>query len=154
NEKTIAEQKAAVDIAAADAARQTQADLVGYASLRAPFAGLVTQKNVSTKQFVQPSPQIGAEVRGSKIENASALYVVKKTDVVRICTAVPETDADWVRIGMTATIRVRGLPGQEFKRPVTRTASSLHPLSRTLLTEIDVDNPLKDQKEPKLGRWL
>ena len=82
------------------------------------------------------------------------LYVVERTDIVRIFVPVPETDADWVRIGTPATVRVRALQGQEFKGKVTRTAWSLNQVSRTLLTEIDLENPLKDPKLPKLGRRL
>ncbi len=147
-EKVVAREKAEVDIRAAKAAQQTQADLVGYATLKAPYDGVVTQKSVNTQQFVQPAP---SSVQGGK---GDVLYVIEKTDRVRIFMAVPETDADWVRIGLTATVRVRGLQGQEFKHEVTRTASSLDPVSRTLLTEIEVENPLKDPRLPKLGRWL
>ncbi len=54
-EKESASEKAEADIRAAEADRQRQADLVGYATLTAPFDGVVTQKNVNTKQFVQPA---------------------------------------------------------------------------------------------------
>jgi len=144
HEKVVAKEKAEVDIRAAKAAQQMQADLVSYATLKAPYYGVVTEKNVNTQQFVQPAAGAKADV----------IYVIEKTDKVRIFVAIPETDADWVRIGMAATIRVRGLQGKEIKHEVTRTASSLNPLSRTLLTEIDVENPLKDPQRPKLGRWL
>jgi HlyD family secretion protein len=140
NEKEIAQEKAEVDIRAAKAAQQTQADLVGYATLKAPYDGVVTQKNVNTQQFVQPAT-------GGK---GDVLYVVEKTDVVRIFVPVPETDADWVRIGTPATVRVQALQGKEFKGKVTRTAWSLNQVSRTLLTEIDLPNP----ELPKLGRQL
>jgi len=80
------------------------------------------------------------------------LYVVEKTDKVRIFLAVPETDADWIGVGMTAIVRVRGLQGKEFKHKVTRTASSLDPVSRTLLTEIEVDK--KNPDTPKLALLL
>ena len=66
---------------------------------------------------------------------------------------VPETDADWVRIGMPVTVRVQALQGQEFRAKVTRTASSLNQVSRTLLTEIDLPNPEEvDRKNPELPR--
>jgi HlyD family secretion protein len=146
-EKEVAREKAEVDIRAADAARRTQADLVGYATLKAPYDGVVTQKNVNTHQFVQPAAGAKADV----------LYVVEKTDIVRIFVPVPESDADWVRVGMPVTIRVQALQGQKFRGKVTRTASSLTPVSRTLLTEIDLPNPDEvDRKNPELpkGRRL
>jgi HlyD family secretion protein len=141
-EKESARDKAEVDIRAADAARQQQADLVGYATLKAPYNGVVTQRNnnLSTGQFVQPAT--GAQ--------ADMLYVVERTEIVRIFVSVPETDAAWVHIGTPATVRVQALQGQEFKGKVTRTAWSLNHVTRTLLTEIDLENP----ELPKIGRRL
>lgn len=139
-EKEAARDKAEADIRAADAGRRKQADLVAYATLRSPYDGVVTRKNVNTQQFVQPATGAQGDV----------LYVVERTDSVRIFIAVPETDADWVRIGTPAIVRVQALQGQEFKGKVTRTAWSLNQVSRTLLTEIDLPNP----ELPKLGRRL
>lgn len=130
-EKESARDKAEVDIRAAEADRRRQADLVGYSAITAPFEGVVTQRNINTKQFVQPAPGGQGDV----------LYVVERTDIVRIFVSVPEADADWVQIGMPATVRVPSLQGQEFKGKVTRTAWSLNPTTRTLLTEIDLPNP-------------
>jgi HlyD family secretion protein len=147
HEKLVTRDKAEVDVRAAEAARRTQADLVSYATLIAPYDGVVTQKNVNTQQFVQPAT-------GGK---ADVLYVVERTDIVRIFVPVPETDADWVRSGTAATVRVQALQGQEFKGKVTRTAWSLNQVSRTLLTEIDLENPQEiDLKNPQLpkGRRL
>jgi HlyD family secretion protein len=139
-EKESARDKAEVDIRAAEADRQRQADLLGYAKLTAPYEGVVTQKNINTKQFVQPATGVQGDV----------LYVVERTDTVRIFVSVPETDADWVRIGTPATVRVQALQGQEFTGTVTRTAWSLNRVSRTLLTEVDLPNP----ELPKQGRRL
>jgi RND family efflux transporter MFP subunit len=139
-EKESAREKAEVDIRAAEAERRRQADLVAYATLTAPYEGIVTQRNINTKQFVQPAT--GAQ--------PDTLYVVERTDIVRIFVSVPETDADWVRIGTPATVRVQALPGEEFKGHVTRTAWSLNAVTRTLLTEIDLANP----ELPEGGRRL
>lgn len=141
-EKERARDKAEVDILAADAARQQQADLVGYAALKAPYDGIVTQRNnnLSIGQFVQPATGAQADV----------LYVVERTDIVRIFVSVPETDANWVYVGTPATVRLQALQGQEFKGKVTRTAWSLNTVTRTLLTEIDLENP----ELPKVGRRL
>jgi multidrug efflux pump subunit AcrA (membrane-fusion protein) len=136
-EQESARDKAEVDIRAAEADRQRQADLVGYARLTAPYDGIVTQRNVNTRQFVQP-------VAGAQ---GDVLYVVERTDTVRVFVSVPETDADWVQLGAAATVRVQALQGQEFKGNVTRTAWSLNGITRTLLTEIDLPNP----EVPKVG---
>jgi multidrug efflux pump subunit AcrA (membrane-fusion protein) len=101
---------------------------------------VVTQKNIDTRKFVQPATGTQADV----------LYVIERTDIVRIFVSVPETDADWVREGAPATVRVQALQGQEFKGKVTRTAWSVNRTTRTLLTEVDLPNP----EVPKLGRRL
>lgn len=139
-EKESARAKAEVDIRAAEAARRRQADLVAYASLKAPYDGVVTKRNINTKQFVQPATGAQGDV----------LYVVERTDIVRVFVSVPETDAAWVRVGTPATVRVQALQGQEFKGKVTRTAWSLNNVTRTLRTEIDLPNP----ELPKVGRRL
>jgi multidrug efflux pump subunit AcrA (membrane-fusion protein) len=139
-EKESARDRAEVDIRAAEADRRYQADLVGYARLTAPYEGIVTQKNINTRQFVQPATGVQADV----------LYVVERTDIVRVFVSVYETDADWVKVGAPAMVRVQALHGQEFPGKVTRTAWSLNKTTRTLLTEIDLPNP----EVPKLGRRL
>jgi multidrug efflux pump subunit AcrA (membrane-fusion protein) len=139
-EKESARDKAEADIRAADADRQREADLVGYAKLTAPYDGVVTEKNVDTRKFVQPATGAKADV----------LYVVERTDIVRVFVSVPETDAAWVNVGTPATVRVQALQGQEFTGNVTRTSWSLNQTTRTLLTEIDLPNPV----EPGGGRRL
>ena len=139
-EKESAREKAEADIRAAEADRRRQADLVAYATLTAPYEGIVTQRNINTKQFVQPATGAQPDV----------LYVVERTDIVRIFLTVPENDADWVRNGIPATVRVQALQGEEFKGQVTRYAWSLNSVTRTLLTEIDLENP----ELPEVGRRL
>jgi HlyD family secretion protein len=139
-EQESARDKAEVDIRVADADRQRQADLVGYARLTAPFDGVVTQRNVNTRQLVQPGAGTQADV----------LYVVERIDTVRVMVSVPENDAAWVRIGAPATVRIQALTGKAFKGTVTRTAASLNRTTRTLPVEIDLPNP----EQPQVGRQL
>jgi multidrug efflux pump subunit AcrA (membrane-fusion protein) len=105
--------------------------MLDYRQVTAPFAGVVTQRNVDTGHFVQPATGPRGE----------ALFVVMRTDVMRIRVEVPETDADWVSKGTTARIRVQVLPSYEFVGQVTRTSWSLDRTARTLLAEVDVPDP-------------
>jgi multidrug efflux pump subunit AcrA (membrane-fusion protein) len=131
-EKEASRAKAEVDIRVAEADRQREADLVAYARLTAPFDGVVTQRSIDTGQFVQPA---GTGAAGD------TLFVVERTDVIRVFVSVPEADADWVKVGIPAVVRVQALQGREFKGKVARTAWSLNSTTRTLLTEIDLPNP-------------
>jgi RND family efflux transporter MFP subunit len=130
-ERIAARDKAEADVQAAKADRDRVAALAGYTKLTAPYAGTVTRRTVNTGQFVQPATEPKGDV----------LFVVERTDTVRIFVAVPEADAAWVRKGVPASVRVQVLPGQEFKGSVTRTSWALDRTTRTLLTEIDLKNP-------------
>ena len=132
--------KAQADIAAALAHLEvTKADrdearaLLDYATIRAPFKGVVTKRSIDVGHFVQP-----AAAGASK---GDAIFVVMQTDPVRVFVQVPENDASLVQIGDPVRIHVQSLAGHVFDDKVTRTASSLDPDARTLLTEIDLPNP-------------
>jgi RND family efflux transporter MFP subunit len=130
-EKEAAKDKAEADVGAAGADRQRVAALAGYARLTAPYDGVVTQRNINTGQFVQPATSARGDV----------LFLVERTDPVRIFVAVPEADAAWVGDGAPARVRVQALLGQEFGGQVTRTSWSLNSTTRTLRAEIDLPNP-------------
>jgi RND family efflux transporter MFP subunit len=113
--------------------------LLGYTILRAPYAGVVTRRNINTDDFVQPPT-------GGKGE---PLYVIERRDKMRVFVPVSEVDAPWVRKGSAARVRVQALPGQEFIGEVARTSYSLDRAAHTLLAEIDLDNP-KDLLRPNM----
>ena len=108
--------------------------LLQYTKIRAPYDGIVTQRKVNTRDFVQP----GAGNKGAY------LFVVEKINPVRVFINVQEMDAVWIRKGDVGIIRVQSLQGREFRGTVVRTARSLNPQNRTLRTEIDLPNPKGD----------
>jgi len=132
--------KAQADIAAAlahsevaRADREEAGAMLAYATIRAPFKGVVTRRSIDVGHFVQP-----AAAGASKGE---PIFVVMQTDPVRVFVQVPESDAGLVRPGDPVRLRVQSLAGHVFDDKVTRTASALDPDARTLLTEIDLPNP-------------
>jgi HlyD family secretion protein len=131
----LAKAQADVDVAktrleGAKADQENVQTLLQYREIRAPFDGVVTRRDVNTRDFVQPA----AASKGD------ALFVVEKVDPVRVFVNVQELEAVWVRDGDTALIRPQSLPGQQFKGTVTRSAGALNPQNRTLRTEIDLPN--------------
>lgn len=104
--------------------------LLGYAKIRAPFAGVVTQRNVDTGHFVWPP-------RG----DATPLFVVQRIDTLRCVVEVPELEAPLIEVGSRAFIRVQALGPEEIEGKVTRTAWVLDETVRTLRIEIDLANP-------------
>src|SRR5438309_3846917 len=131
----VAKAQADVDVArarleVAKADRDHVQTLLQYTKIPAPFDGVVTRRNVNTRDFVQPA----AASKGD------ALFVVEKVDPVRVFVNVQELEAVWVRDGDTALIRPQSLQGQQFKGKVTRTSGTLNPQNRTLRVEIDLHN--------------
>jgi len=132
-------EKAEADVAAAEALlgvakanRDYSNTMLLFAKIKAPYAGVVTQRNVSQGDFVQPA---GVGAKGQP------LYVVSQFDPVRVFVNVPGADAGWVQDGDPVTLLLQGAGGQVFRGKVTRNARSLNPLARTLRTEIDLPNP-------------
>jgi HlyD family secretion protein len=129
--------KAQEDVKATDAKRKvTEADaarlksLLDYRFIRAPFAGVVTRRNVDTGHFVQPA----AAGKGEP------LFTVVRLETVRVPVDVPEADAAIITKGAKAAIRVPALKGTEIAGQVARTSEALEPGSRTLRVEIDLAN--------------
>jgi multidrug efflux pump subunit AcrA (membrane-fusion protein) len=130
-EAEAVQRKAKADIGAAEVDRDRVAALVSYTRLKAPYDGVVTRRNVNTDDFVQPPT-------GGKGE---PLYIVERRDRMRVVVEVPEMEAAWVAKDAPARIRVQGLQGQEFVGAVARTSYSIVGAARTLVTEIDLENP-------------
>ena len=72
---------------------------------------------------------------------AAPIYVVDRTDVVRIFVDIPEQDANYVHIGTKATVLAKAFRDEPIPGTVTRTSWALNIKSRTLRAEIDLPNP-------------
>ncbi len=137
-EKTVAElQRARVDIEAAQAdltvarSEQEQAEvMIDYSHVKAPFDGVISQRNVSPGDYLQP----GGGTMGRP------LFVLEQTDPVRVFVGVPELASSFIRDEDTALIRIQAIPGASRTGKIVRSAFSLNPSSRTLQTEIDIPN--------------
>jgi len=117
----------------AEADRDYAQVMLQYAEIRAPYDGVVTQRHLNTGDFVQPAAASGAK--------GQPLYVVNRIDPVRVFVNVPGADAQWLKDGDPAILRLQGAGGEVLQGKVTRNARSLDPQSRTLRTEIDLPNP-------------
>jgi multidrug efflux pump subunit AcrA (membrane-fusion protein) len=128
--------KARADVTAATAtikvakfdAQRLQA-LRGYASILAPYDGVITRRTVDVGDLTTPGTQ------------GQALFTVVRDDVVRISVSVPEMYATEVDAGDRVSIRLQAIAGKNFEGKVTRTSWTLDAKNRTLRTEIDVPNP-------------
>jgi RND family efflux transporter MFP subunit len=129
---TLQAQNAAVAVAQANIAAQQSLirelqQQKSYQSVVAPFDGVITQRNVDV---------------GSLVEAGSTfMFTLMQSDVIRTQVYVPQDAAFGVSQGIEAVVRIPELPDRTFPGTVTRLADALAPGTRTLLTEIDVQNP-------------
>jgi RND family efflux transporter MFP subunit len=129
--------KASVDVEAAGADLEVaKADeryakvLLDYAQIKAPYPGVITQRNVSPGDYLQQ----GASTNGQP------LFVVEQVDPVRIFVGVPELATLFIKEGDVALIRFQALPGITREGKVVRSSFALNPSTRTLQTEVDISN--------------
>ena len=113
-------------LAAAQANVGRLSDLQGYLKVRAPFAGVITVRNVD----------VGALVNTGN----TMLFRIAQTNLLRTYVNVPQANASDLRVGQAAYINTAELPDRKFSGTVTRTANALDPATRTLLAEVQVPN--------------
>ena len=106
--------------------------MMQYASLKAPFAGVVTQRSVD------PGDLVRNEVSSER--SREPLFTVSKIDVLRVTVPVPERDAVWVKKGDTAKMEFPAIPGEPLKNVVARRSGRLDPKTRTMAVEVDIPN--------------
>jgi RND family efflux transporter MFP subunit len=118
------------DLNAAQANVTRLEKLQGFQKVVAPFAGIVTARNVDN----------GALVSAGNGGQSAALFHVAQTNTLRIYVTVPQTNARSIVPGLNAAVSFREIPEKTFDAKVVRTAGALDPASRTLLTELQVAN--------------
>lgn len=141
---TVAVAVAKADLAVAESDMKRVAAWVGYMTLTAPYDGVIVARNANTFDFVQPSTgDPTADTRSPYLAPGGAMapiYVVDRTDVVRVFVDVPEDEADFVKVGTKAAVQVRAYRDKPIPGSVTRTSWALNVKSRTLRAEIDLPN--------------
>jgi RND family efflux transporter MFP subunit len=140
----VAVQVARKDLSVAESESKRIKAWVGYLTLTAPFDGVITVRNANTFDFVLPaSGDPTAMERSPNISpgGAAPIYVVDRTDIVRVFVDIPEQDANFVQVGTKATVLAKGYRDEPIAGSVTRTSWALNVKSRTLRAEIDLKNP-------------
>jgi RND family efflux transporter MFP subunit len=117
--------KAAVLAAQANVDRLVQ--LKDFERVTAPYDGVVTVRNA----------QVGALINAGA---GTEIFHVAETDTLRVFVRVPQSAVRSIKVGLAADVRVPEFPGRTFHGTVARFAGSLDSASRTLLTEVRLDN--------------
>ena len=112
---------------AARAGVQRLEQWVSFSKITAPFDGTVTERRLDVGQLVNTDVK-------------EELYRLAQTEKLRVFIRVPQNHARSAKIGLTVDLTVPELPGRKFEAKIVRTAGALDAASRTLLTELEVDN--------------
>ncbi|HET9180803.1 MAG TPA: efflux RND transporter periplasmic adaptor subunit [Candidatus Angelobacter sp.] len=122
--------QAQANLAASDANVRRLEQLESFKHIYAPFSGVITRRNVDK----------GALINAGSTSQTRELFDIAQVDPLRVYVNVPQSDAPSIKRGMSAYIQLQEFAGQKFAGKVVRTADSIDPATRTLLTEIDVPN--------------
>src|SRR5262249_51617539 len=119
------------NVNAAQQALQAVAQTEAYLQVKAPFDGVVTERNVHPGALVGPAGAPGVAVPMLRIETLSRLRVV---------VPVPETYAAGVPEGTKVDFTVPAFPGRIFSGTIARIAYSLDEKTRTMPVELETAN--------------
>lgn len=130
DEKRSANVQAQANVAAADANVERLRQMEGFKRVVAPFAGIITKRNVDVGDLIDAGGGSGTR----------ALFVLSQTDPLRVYVNVPQTYAQMIKVGQKVAITQTELPGQRFDGEIVRTAGSIDTTTRTMQVEINLPN--------------
>lgn len=119
-------------VQSADANVKRLEELESFKRVYAPFTGILTQRNVD------PGTLINAGNGGTATKE---MFDLAQIDPMRVFVAVPQSYSPSIHSGLKACLTLTELAQKNFCGQVVRTANSIDPGTRTLLTEVDVPNP-------------
>ncbi len=127
-EKAAARETAAASVEADRANMRRLQELVSFQRVVAPFAGTITLRSTDIGDLI---------IAGS---GGQQLFHLAQTDKLRVYVRAPEPDALGIAPGQEATLTIPESPGRHFAAKVITTSEAISAVSRTLLTELEVDN--------------
>jgi RND family efflux transporter MFP subunit len=106
--------------------------LVSFERVYAPFDGVITARNTDIGDLINS---------GSNANVKTDLFHIAQPGTLRVYVNVPEEYSRGMKVGMTADLSLAEFPDRKFPGKVVRTAEAINVTTRTLLIEIDVNNP-------------
>lgn len=119
------------NVAATEATLQRLRELQAFRQVRAPFAGVITARNID----------VGTLVSAGSGSSLREMFRIAQIQTLRVFVNVPQSEAPAIRVGLPCTVEVEEHRGRRFPGQVSRTSNSLDPASRTLMTEVRTPNP-------------
>jgi RND family efflux transporter MFP subunit len=119
-------------VEADQAAVQQYTALVSFERVYAPFDGIITARNTDIGDLINS---------GSNANVKTDLFHIAQPGVLRVYVNVPEEFSQQAKPGLTAQLKLAEFPGRMFTGKLVRTAEAINYTTRTLLVEVDVNNP-------------
>ena len=104
--------------------------LAGYLTIRAPFSGIITERNVHPGALVGPPTE--------PLASAVPMLRLQQINHLRLVVPVPQADCDLIPEGGAVRFTVSALPGRYFTGRISRISHALDPATRTMPVEADV----------------
>ncbi|MEH1837212.1 MAG: efflux RND transporter periplasmic adaptor subunit [Nostoc sp.] len=118
--------------------------LQSYKKVTAPFSGVITARNVNTGVLISAGSGNSNTSSTTNTSNTNtsntSLYTIAAYDKLDVNVNVPQSLSPSLQTGQTAQITVRELPQRVFTGKVVRTSNAIDPNTRTLLTQLEVQN--------------
>jgi RND family efflux transporter MFP subunit len=107
-------------------------ELQSFEKIYAPFDGVITVRNTD----------VGHLINSGNGGPATELFHIAAIRTMRVYVNLPQQYSQAAKPGITADLTLQEFPGRRFPGKLVRTADAIDLASRTLLVEVDVDNPL------------
>lgn len=98
---------------------------LGYATVRAPFSGIVSEKSVST---------------GDVVQQGTALYTIVDPSTLELQGTIPAEALDVVHVGLPVQFDITGYPGRKFQGVIARINPTADPTTRQVRIYADIPN--------------
>jgi RND family efflux transporter MFP subunit len=105
--------------------------LQSFEKVYAPFDGVITARNTDIGQLIDS---------GSSGGTARELFHIAAVNPLRVYVNVPQLDSPQIKPGLHADLVLTEFPGRRFQGTVVRSSGAIDNTTRTMLTEVDLDN--------------
>jgi RND family efflux transporter MFP subunit len=127
-EQAIAAARSNIAVAEANLGRLQE--MQNYETVKAPFDGIITARNID----------VGALINAGNGGAAQELFHMASTAKLRVYVSIPQADSRAAVPGLKSYLTLSEFPGRKFPGELVRTSGAIDSATRTLLSEVDVDN--------------
>jgi RND family efflux transporter MFP subunit len=134
---------ALAEVKVAQAEAEKTEEMVKYATILAPFDGVISKRTVNERDLIRAATAGPA---------TPPLLTVDRTDKFRVIVEIPDKDVPYADVGDEASIEIDSLPDQLFKASIARVADAEDPQTRMMRVEIDLLNTSGKLRHGMYGR--